>query len=319
MKKIIVLFLLVMCFTINTVFAMENENYYVNDNGIRFSKEVYENFLKIGFNTSEIKTMNHNLFDSYKLMGDIQFEEKVTKYFVETSVSNYNLTKTFVEEITKEEYENERAFVNMLALPGDDSVSHETTYKKLELTSHKMSGISGRKSVNVVLTWKKVPKVISYDIIAARVTGGEIVKDTYTGSFRSIETKFGPHCEVAGEQTYTKSYNPNYNGWNIQNGLLGEKGVGLTAKLSSGGSATCQNDLGLLVSIPVGYVSDIHFQVPDGTTIYASYQHAKKSVNFDSVRRTYSFSNNGLGNVIYFSNSNLTSSYDGMAGVSLNV
>ena len=100
MKKIIVLFLLVMCFTINTVFAMENENYYVNDNGIRFSKEVYENFLKIGFNTSEIKTMNHNLFDSYKLMGDIQFEEKVTKYFVETSVSNYNLTKTFVEEIS---------------------------------------------------------------------------------------------------------------------------------------------------------------------------------------------------------------------------
>ena len=51
---------------------MEKRSSYKNPDII----EVYENFLKIGFNTSEIKTMNHNLFDSYKLMGDIQFEEK---------------------------------------------------------------------------------------------------------------------------------------------------------------------------------------------------------------------------------------------------
>lgn len=54
-----------------------------------------------------------------------------------------------------------------------------------------------------------------------------------------------------------------------------------------------------------------------GTKVFVSYQHASKNVSSMNVTKKYTFSNSGLGNVIYFSDSSIASSYDSMKGVNI--
>lgn len=320
-KIILAIFLLTLCFmSMNSVHAEENNIFFVNNNGVSFSEKMYNNFLKVGFNEDEIVNMTQEVYNTYKDMDNVYLEKEVSKFFRETTITRLGQTNTVIEEITEDEYENE--------MPSNASistyVSHETTYKKIEMTSFNIGNglVNDNKMINVVLKWKEVPKIKSYDIIAARATNGEIITDSYVGSFTSTETKFDSDCQVRPNDQfadYTKNFPLTYNGWNVQNGLIGKKGVGLTAQLSTGGAAICQYDLGLNISVPVGYRSDLHFIVPKGTTVYGTYQHASKTVSFDSVRKAYTFDSKGLGKVVYFSNSNLTNSYDAMGGVSFTV
>ncbi len=313
----VVLYMLCLVLSVN-VFAADK--IFTNNNGVIFSKANYDKFIKIGFSEKEIEDMTQELYDAYQDMEDINFLGAEVRYFKETTTLRYGMSNVIVEEITQEEYETEKTTETMINLL-DLSTSHETTYKKLEITSYSLGGVHNHRQVNVLLNWKKVPKIKSYDIIAARTVGGEIINNTYSGSFTSKETKFEDDCVVLPNtyNSYTTNYAPTYSGWNIADGSLEKKGVGLTAKLSSGGAATCQYDLGLIPSVPMGYSSVIHFKVPMGTTVYGSYQHASKSVDFSSVRKAYTFNDKGLGNVIYFSNNALANSYDGMGGVSLKV
>ena len=52
-------------------------------------------------------------------------------------------------------------------------------------------------------------------------------------------------------------------------------------------------------------------------TVYVSYQHAKVDLT-RAQSMSYTLSGTGLGGVIQFSSSGLTSSYDGMSGISVN-
>ena len=106
------------------------------------------------------------------------------------------------------------------------------------------------------------------------------------------------------------------NSWNVSNATIGYNGIGFTGHLKTT-SAVCQNDAGLWPSTATGFSSQLSFQSVVGATIYISYQHASTSVSFNTVKNAYTFSNSGLGNVIYFSSSTLRNSYDGMGGISL--
>lgn len=289
-----------------------SENYYVNQNEISFSSEQYSNFIALGFSEEDIDNMNQELFDSYRYMDYIQEEQSVIKYYRETTYNNFLREQTIVEEITENEYKNE--IPNQIVYARQTS-THETTYKKLTVTSNSISTtVPNKRAIVASLTWKQLPSVRSYDIFAGRVTNGEIVLNSYNGSMTSTQTKFDENCGINGTKNYVTTMVGN--AWNISNATIGHIGVGFTGELKTT-NAFCQNDFGLWPSTATGFSSKLSFKSVKGATVYISYQHASTSVSYSSVRNAYTYSNSGLGNVIYFSNNTLRNSYDGMSGISM--
>ena len=77
------------------------------------------------------------------------------------------------------------------------------------------------------------------------------------------------------------------------------------------------NGFGVSVKLPTGNnaisVTQI-FTVKKTGTVYASYQHAVTNMTL-AQSKSYTLSNAGLGNVIYYSPWSLANNYDGMGGV----
>lgn len=179
-------------------------------------------------------------------------------------------------------------------IPYVTTASHETTYKKLVIISSEINATvtPDRRLITSTLTWKKVPKVKSYDIFAGRVSGAEIVKNTEGGVMTSTQLKFDENCGVNGEQKFTQNFYVGSTAWNLGEGTLGYNGIGFTAELEED-SDVCNTDIGSIFSGATGYTAGLNFQTIKGSTVYISYQHATTNVSFSSVRRAYSFSNSG--------------------------
>ena len=314
MKKIYLLLIIAVCCFASNVYA-KNNMYFENSNGISFTEEKYNNFKLIGFSDEEINAMSRDTFNEYKDMDKVLLDKEITKYFRETIISGYDFQRTVVEEITQEEYDSEA--IARITNTRTNSVTYETTYKKLVVSSYSIStNYPALRAVNSVLTWKLLPSTRSYDIFAARVTGGEIATNAYSGTMTSRQTTFDSNCAISGTQNHTQTFTVGHSSWNKQTSGIGYAGLGFTAELVSS-SEVCTNDLGIFVSTAVGYNASLSFRSVEGATVYVSYQHATQSVSYSSVYHSYSFSSSGLGGVIYFSNSTLMNSYDGMGGVSL--
>lgn len=300
--------------------SAETTDYYENNNAVQVLKEKYELFLEAGFSKEEIANMSQATYESYSDMDHITLDKSVTKYFRSTDIYGYKNFETINEEISEYEYNNEIES-NIVKRSLTRSASHETTYKKLVVNSLEISyAYPQKRLVSSILTWKKLPATRSYDIFAARAVNGEIGADSYSGTMTSIEPYFDAVCVPQGTKDYTTTYNNtiNKNAWNLykKGTTLGYAGLGFTGLLKNN-SAICNSDLGLVYSEATGYKSTLNFNSVTGTTVYVTYQHAQSKVNFSSVYNAYSYSNSGLGNVVYFSNSTIRGYYDGMAGVSL--
>lgn len=135
--------------------------------------------------------------------------------------------------------------------------------------------------ISVLLTWKNDPLIRSYDVMGVRLTGLTLQGNVTFTSASVVDGKF----VVSSSGTYK----------NFSNGF------GISFKLSNGTSLE----------------SSMTFKVSGKGTAYATYQHAVKSVSL-SDSTSYSISNSGLGNVLYFP-SDISSKYDGMAGVNIPV
>lgn len=313
--KLFKLFTFAFIFTISlstNVFAYE-DIYYINSNDVSFTEEQYINLVRMGFTEEEIDGITKELFESYGDMNQVRLDKTVTKYFRETTLND----STYVEEISEREYENEVPNLSLnLVSPNSNSI-HETNYKKITLTSYQVDITRPTERFVVSdLIWKKLPNVRSYDIYAARVSGGYITNGTQFGSMTATGTKFDSNCAPMGTQDYTNTYSSGNSAWNISNGTFGYTGVGFTSELKKV-LYVCINDLGMYSASVSGYSARLSFKSQTGTTVYTSYQHASKDVSYNSVYHAYSFSSSGLGKVIYFSNSTLRNSYDAMGGVEL--
>lgn len=69
-----------------------------------------------------------------------------------------------------------------------------------------------------------------------------------------------------------------------------------------------------LPSTDAKYIFTLDFNVPIGTKVYASYQHAKKTISLANSRK-YTYASSGYGGVFRF-DSSVSGYYDGMGGVS---
>lgn len=312
--------------------AKSFEQSYVNSKGVEISEKAYNFFLEIGLNEAMIDNMVQETYDSYGPF-DIIASNSAEKYFRETTFNSYKNNYTIVEEISEEDYNLEipvdlnllrKNNSGIMPLVDDKSASHETTYKKLTLTLFQTDYVYPAKRNGVAkLVWKKLPKVTSYDIFAVRATGGSFSATGFFGSMTNTQLiPIGDLCQLTRYQDYTTSYNYSNSAWNTTGNDISKTGIGFTAKLNSTPNEVCFTDISTTSSIITGYSSILSFNGAASTnngklTVYASYQHAQETVNYNSIYRAYTFSNSGLGNVIYFSNSSLRNAYDGMAGVNV--
>lgn len=323
MKKSLFVFILLLLVPI--VNAQECKDCYVNNNGVIIPESQYNAFVELGFNKEEINNMTQEAYNSY---GTIEKIDKKTeeKYFRETIV-NGKITYTILEEISKDEYDNEIPINNKMIIPitgletyatGDPIFKvHETTYKKLTASIAKTSVTEPyKRMVLSSLEWKKLPSTRSYDIYATRVEGGGIISNSQGGSMTQKRNKFDSNCAISGQESNTITIP--LSAWNTQTSGLGYSGAGYTGKLDTK-TTVCTNDYGIYTAPITGYSSTLTYSASTSNqlTVYITYQHASSDVNFNDVYKSYTFNSSGLGGVVYFNNSSLRSAYDGMAGVSL--
>lgn len=129
-----------------------------------------------------------------------------------------------------------------------------------------------------VNTWINSPKVRSYDLIGAySPTKGSL---KFSGAEVSNGSTFNKYTERRQE----------------------DYGISGTVKLQDTGSA-------VRVSMD--------FTAKKGSTVYVSYQHAKKTISLVNSRK-YSFNANGYGGVFLF-DSDVSSYYDAMGGVKVSL
>lgn len=149
------LLLLIFIFGPVVVFASDD---YVNYHGIIINEEEYSNLLGLGFTEEEIYYMESEEFNANK---DIEstLEASTTKYYVSTtrydSLGRVEFSNT--TEVTEAEYNDSGI------MPRNGTAQIDTAYKRM-ITTISQAGTKYR--YKVTLTWKQMPKVRSYDIIA---------------------------------------------------------------------------------------------------------------------------------------------------------
>lgn len=131
--------------------------------------------------------------------------------------------------------------------------------------------------VTLTVNWKIVPKVRSYDIIGAYIENGNII------SYGNLNILYDNDSD------------------NVSSVNMQTNGFGAVFKLKN---VQTQN---------VNIIQT--FRVSNKSKIYASYQHAKKTISYSNAN-SFIINKNGLGNVFKFNNS-FGSYYDAMNGVNI--
>ena len=259
------------------------ETFFTNENGVQMTEEQYNKMI-ILYQEDKTNVLTQEEFDQFK---DAQIIDTATIFQKEIIVDGKVISQ---ENVTEEEYNADLAEKETNNTKSGGSSSYETSYKRLTGTvvdngSHHYSFVGS-------LGWKKVPKVRSYDVFAFR-----LLNFTYSG--------------VTGSQTYftsaghtTINYNTSSAGYK---GL--SNGAGLSMNLKDGSNIT-KYTMTITANLTGTNLSYGHGNV------YVSYQHA--SVNVTRAQSmSYTLSGTGLGGVVQFSSGSLTSSYDGMNGISV--
>lgn len=135
----------------------------------------------------------------------------------------------------------------------------------------------GVPTIVVTLVWKGSPRIRSYDLMGAYLSDTNLAGDALTRMTYSGGSAF------AEATKYTSN------------------GFGASVKLPNSGS---------------NIVVSQTFNVKKSGRVYASYQHAKSSLTLANSQ-TFDTKYSGLGNVFYFSSSNIRNKYDAMGGVSM--
>lgn len=210
------------------------------------------------------------------------------QYGVELTKEEYNFITKFYYNgyqkfITNEMY-NYMLENNLFNGQIKTSIIEDAESNKLTRVSHetaskilKLSAVCiSECNISIVASWKKNPTIKSYDVIGARFNG-----ISYLGS-HFIDLSYGDNI--------------------ITNASL----------------KTASNGIGASIKLPETSEKIVlaqSFRTTKGGTIYASYQHAKKTSTL-AKSQNYSFSSAGFGGVFKFADS-IKSYYDAMQGVSL--
>lgn len=287
MKKIIFA-LLILCISINVKAQssigekIENEGYYTNEKNITITKELYKK-VKDFTTEEELENMSRGLYELFEESSEIVAAEGryIKSTYYHDSVGN---TFEITTEISEEEYNNQ----NIQPKIDCGSGCWKTDYKyiKMYIAIPTEKTYDDEYILSIYNTWNKMPQHRSYDIIAMRWTGTTTLL-TYNGA--QLYTSNG-----TGSQINYSSRSSNFNNTN--------KGVGLSQDLVNA-ATEIENRLSIRVRA-------------NGTiNLFGTYQHAQGTISLANSL-SYSFGN-GMGGVINFYSTNVSSIYDNTTGVTL--
>lgn len=185
-------------------------------------------------------------------------------------------------EITEDEYENLETILSTAEKCYIGNACVQTNMKRLSLT---ISGNKENCKIELKLHYFNMPQYRSYDVIALRWNGFEI------NNFNGLQKG-----KINGINEKVNYYE------NSNNVKKSSNGVGISMNLYD--DAT-ELDLSLSAN---GKITG------SSIDIFGTYQHAQGNLSL-SDSKSYSFSQNGLGEVLYYSNSNIRNMYDKMDGV----
>ena len=252
------------------------------------TQEQYQ-MLSESFTESEIATMPEKQFILETINPKTKVSEETiyveTKTFVNT---RGEITETQETLLTKEEYES----INPNTRTSCGTLCWETTYKKLTVET----GISanGQFSVMTRCSWKKLPQIKAYDVIATRWQNG-------TTSFSMIDT-YGSQTYTYDNQTKTATLRYSMDNANTK---IASNGSGISMNLAD--EATGPYHLLLTVYGKINGLGNVSFA--------STYQHAQSNLTLTNSQ-SYTFAADGLGGVLKFNSASIRDKYDKMAGLS---
>lgn len=295
MKKIFLTIFLTLFLIPLSISAKEVEKYYTNEKNVTMTEEQYNRLVNV-FGKISVDTMPQEIFDIEKDIISEKISEKTiyikTEYLTN---ANGNIVKYNEEEITKEEYDNaEQPELSPYALYGP---IHETEYKYIKITQRGANpgADGGYTATQFILdtSWKVMPKVRSYDIMAFRYQNFIGDPATIWGQIRSTSDGV-----TYSGYDYTSS-SSGYRG--------GDVGFGISMKLPD--SKTVYS-IESQISVIGNYTNMLTYGA------YGTYQHAAKSLE-EGVSKQYYIDKNGMGGVLKFFNNNIAGYYDNTKGVAV--
>ncbi len=241
-----------------------------------------------------MKLINKLLFISILIVvGILNVNASESEEIYIKTVTQYNVVGqvvgAFDMELTKEEMDvelleaedDDSSIANTYCIVNGRSIPcYETTYKKLTLIYNKSD--TNKYEVEAELKWLSTPLITKYDIFALRWNG--------TGTL----------VTASGVQKATGKSNVNYP-YGDDNMLIFSNGIGITMNMYDNTSGHEMHLYATFSGSPLA--------------VYVTYQHARHSNITFAMSQSYTISSNGLGAVLYFSNTTTRGYYDGMKGL----
>lgn len=288
MKKILFMLCLFMTFIKVNALTFEGDN-VITQKGVTITKEEYE-YLSKDTTDYLLDRIDYKVIDCM-LNGNV---ESKTYYIVTTyeyrqgKIINSYETETN-EETAKYIAQNENYYLDKkgnMSYQNPMLQSSEKTYstdsKVVHLDYYRES--DKRYVIKIWGEWYKMPQIRQFDIVAARWDVSNSQTTIYATQMSDAKSTF---------------YDGNSNNIN-----RASNGLGLSMNLHDNAKNYLTYELIIY--------SDSSF----GNEVYGTYQHAKHSnANTLAISKSYTFRSDGLGGVVYFSNSKYRSYYDGMKGL----
>lgn len=198
-KKIIIFAILLLIPTTKNALSINEEDLYTNNNGIQMTEKELTNLKNLGFTNEEIIVMTEDIFEKNKnIEGEIlsqttKYYKTVTSYGGASTYSiNQDITLTYSEEITEDEYNNADKENNKTK--GNTNGYTETNYKKMTTSIIKNGNYYRYKND---LVWKKMPTTRSYDIqgIGFDTTVSTVPNSKYFNRIAHMENSLSSQCD----------------------------------------------------------------------------------------------------------------------------
>ncbi len=194
--------------------------------------------------------------DEFEIVGEATKYYKIVTILNDSEIMSIVSPEvtSFTTEITKEEYDN----VDLQELYNlNTSVTVQTEYKKLTTT---MLKDSSRYRYSVDLTWKNIPKVRSFDIIAI-------------GHYSTVKVSMGPIFE----QKYCEGNGECYEGAGVSE-IVGTNGTAAVFGLPTGNLTSLSQSMFIdVVKSGSGTVKN--------QTAAGDYAHATKTITRDNAKK----------------------------------
>lgn len=285
MKKLLSALLIGTCiFAINDVKA--SEIYYTNNKNVEMTQEEYNILIERGVGEEWIANISQHHFDFFT-SPNFKIESQSTIYLKSEIRYNDNI---IIEEknsiVTEEEYENSNE-KNLR------SGMYETTYKKIELVAQQNGSTW---ALNMKNTWKQIPKVKSYDVIATTWLNANNQYKVY--GYSGYQS-----CKDATGNTLFTSYSSGGS-----NSVVENDGIGISMNIYDDAVSDLVNVL---------YIEGSFASSGGALIVNSTYQHATQNVSL-AQSKSYTFPGT-VGGVLNFNSATIKNMYDQMQGVSITI